>query len=233
MVNYRKIWESHYGEIPKDKFDRSFDIHHIDGNRKNNHINNLIALSLEDHWKIHFDKGEYAAANLIAKRLSKEMYSGYERPDHSIRMTGCLNPMFNKKGNNNPNFGKKRPSHSEWLKENGSGLSYKRNDLHIQNLKESRIGKVSCKDLKGNILIVSKQEFDSREDLFGISHNIDQIKLRKKVRCIEDDLIFNSLKEASKYYNDIGSPSIIKSIKNNIQVGIKKLGRSIKFEYVK
>jgi len=233
MVNYRKIWESYHGEIPKDEYGRSFDIHHIDGNRKNNQIDNLIALSLEDHWKIHFDKKEYAAANLIAKRLSKELYTGYERPDHSIKMTGEFNPMYDKTGDNNPNFGKKRPSHSDWLKLNGSGLSYKRTDFHIQNLKESRVGKVSCKDSKGNILIVSKEEFDSREDLFGISHNTNQIKLRKKVKCIEDDLIFNSIKEASEYYNNIGSPSIIRSIKLKVQVGIKKLGRSIKFEYVK
>jgi hypothetical protein len=48
-MNYRKLWESYYGPIPKDNVGRTFDIHHIDGNRKNNKIENLICVSLEDH----------------------------------------------------------------------------------------------------------------------------------------------------------------------------------------
>ena len=52
-MNYRKIWESYYGEIPTDSLGRTFDIHHIDGNRSNNDITNLMCLSLEDHYKIH------------------------------------------------------------------------------------------------------------------------------------------------------------------------------------
>ena len=39
-MNYRKIWETHNGEIPKDTDGRSFEIHHIDGNRNNNSIEN-------------------------------------------------------------------------------------------------------------------------------------------------------------------------------------------------
>ena len=54
-MNYRKLWEQNYGPIPKDETGRTYDIHHIDGNRKNNSLDNLICLSIEDHYKIHLN----------------------------------------------------------------------------------------------------------------------------------------------------------------------------------
>jgi hypothetical protein len=116
MVNYRKIYEDHYGEILKDELGRTYDIHHIDGNRSNNDISNLKAVSIKQHWEIHSMQGDHDAANLIAERLGLELYSGYKRPKHSERMTGKDNPMFGKLGKNNPNYGKKRPKQSEKLK---------------------------------------------------------------------------------------------------------------------
>ena len=70
MKNYRQIWADHYGPIPIDENGVTYDIHHIDGNRKNNHITNLVALSLKDHYQIHYDKKEYNAAHLISNRLN-------------------------------------------------------------------------------------------------------------------------------------------------------------------
>ena len=49
---HRKIYEMHYGKIPK-----GFHIHHIDSNPLNNNIDNLICISEEDHKNIH--KNEY------------------------------------------------------------------------------------------------------------------------------------------------------------------------------
>jgi hypothetical protein len=69
MANYRKIWEDHYGPIPKDENGVTYDIHHIDGNRKNNCISNLKAVSLLEHWQIHIDQSDYAAANRISDRM--------------------------------------------------------------------------------------------------------------------------------------------------------------------
>jgi hypothetical protein len=116
MANYRKIYIDHYGEIPKDELGRSYDIHHIDGNRSNNDINNLKAVSLLEHWEIHIRQKEFDAANLIAERIGIALYSGYTRPKHSEYMTGENNPMFGKYGTDNPNYGKKRPNQSEKLK---------------------------------------------------------------------------------------------------------------------
>lgn len=68
-MSYRKIWQKHYGPIPKDELGRSYDIHHIDGNRRNNELNNLYCCSLQEHFEIHLTQGDYAAAFRIAQRM--------------------------------------------------------------------------------------------------------------------------------------------------------------------
>ena len=45
MPDYRKLYESVFGEIPKDSQNRSYEIHHIDGNHNNNSIENLMCIS--------------------------------------------------------------------------------------------------------------------------------------------------------------------------------------------
>ena len=55
---YRKIYEDYYGKIPE-----GFHIHHIDFNPLNNDPKNLIALSPEDHAKIHIEAGHPWRAN--------------------------------------------------------------------------------------------------------------------------------------------------------------------------
>lgn len=77
-MNYRKIWESQYGPIPIDNNGVTFDIHHIDGNRKNNDINNLMCLSVYDHYKIHLKQfnetkshKDRASLNFLKSRIEK------------------------------------------------------------------------------------------------------------------------------------------------------------------
>lgn len=69
MTIYRKIYENHYGPIPKDQNGRSYDIHHIDGNNQNNNISNLLAVSLEEHYNIHYKQNDWLACYMIALRL--------------------------------------------------------------------------------------------------------------------------------------------------------------------
>jgi len=76
--NYRHIWESVYGEIPKDENGRSYEIHHIDGNKKNNVISNLMCISIKDHYNIHYKQGDWEACALIASRHNIEQFSGYK-----------------------------------------------------------------------------------------------------------------------------------------------------------
>ncbi|NDB60600.1 HNH endonuclease [bacterium] len=69
MTIYRRIYEQHHGSIPRDENGRSYDIHHIDGNRKNNDPNNLIAVSILEHYRIHLERGDWNACVRILARI--------------------------------------------------------------------------------------------------------------------------------------------------------------------
>lgn len=64
-VNYRKIYEDHYGPIPQDELGNSYHIHHIDGNCNNNDPSNLVALTAKDHYETHLNQGDWAAAKAL------------------------------------------------------------------------------------------------------------------------------------------------------------------------
>lgn len=66
----RNLYKKFYGFIPKDEDGKSYDIHHIDGDYNNNDIENLQAVSILEHYHIHLNRGELAAAHRIAGRLS-------------------------------------------------------------------------------------------------------------------------------------------------------------------
>lgn len=62
---YRKIYENHIGPIPIDVDGKSYDIHHIDGNHKNNNPSNLKAVTIREHYEIHHLQGDYGACYFI------------------------------------------------------------------------------------------------------------------------------------------------------------------------
>jgi len=70
-MHYRRIYEQYYGSIPRDENNRPFDIHHKDGDRTNDDISNLEALSLPDHYDRHWTQGDIGAALAIAQRMKK------------------------------------------------------------------------------------------------------------------------------------------------------------------
>lgn len=87
MANYRRIWEDVNGAIPVDSEGRSYQIHHIDGNRKNNNLNNLQCVSMLEHYDIHLDlfrrygkMKDLAALRILAGQLGKdpETLTGYK-----------------------------------------------------------------------------------------------------------------------------------------------------------
>jgi hypothetical protein len=73
MADYRKIWKDANGPIPLDELGRTYEIHHIDGNRKNNELSNLQCVSIEEHYKIHIQQKEYGSAFIIAQRLNMSL----------------------------------------------------------------------------------------------------------------------------------------------------------------
>ncbi len=68
MQNYRKVWIDHNGPIPKDSSGRSYEIHHLNGDHLDNRIENLALVTIDQHYKIHYDQGDYRACQLIAFR---------------------------------------------------------------------------------------------------------------------------------------------------------------------
>jgi len=81
---YRKIWEQSFGPIPKDEQGRSYEIHHIDSDKNNNNISNLMCISIDEHYKIHLDQGDYFSARLIASRMN---LSDNELNDLKVKMS--------------------------------------------------------------------------------------------------------------------------------------------------
>ncbi len=67
MKDYKKLWESHFGPIPFDDLGRRFHIHHKDGVKSNNAIENLMCISAQAHYDIHYAQGDYFACQLIAR----------------------------------------------------------------------------------------------------------------------------------------------------------------------
>jgi hypothetical protein len=70
MKNYRKLYEQHHGPIPKDKNNRSYEIHHIDGNHNNNDIGNLQLVTIEEHYALHKAKRDWVSCFMIAQRMN-------------------------------------------------------------------------------------------------------------------------------------------------------------------
>jgi hypothetical protein len=67
--HYRKIYENHHGIIPRQSDGRSYDIHHIDGNHTNNHPDNLKAVTINEHYDLHYAQKEYSACFKMAYRM--------------------------------------------------------------------------------------------------------------------------------------------------------------------
>jgi hypothetical protein len=100
-TNYRKIYESHTGIIPKEPNGRTYEIHHIDGNHSNNNPSNLRAVTLQEHYDIHYDQGDwYACWKIGAKmKLSPEEISNLASKSASKRVTDGTHNFL---GKNNP-----------------------------------------------------------------------------------------------------------------------------------
>lgn len=68
--NYRKIYENHIGPIPREDNGRTYEIHHLDGNHSNNDPANLKAVTIQEHYDIHYNQGDWGACLLISRAIA-------------------------------------------------------------------------------------------------------------------------------------------------------------------
>ncbi len=98
---YRKIYENHVGPIPKDEEGRTYEIHHIDGDKTNNTISNLQCVSIKEHYDIHYQQGDWAACYKIGQRLrlSPEIISELIKRSNADRIENGTHHLLGPKMN--------------------------------------------------------------------------------------------------------------------------------------
>lgn len=93
--NYRKIYEAHHGPIPKDELGRTYEIHHVDGNHSNVDPDNLTAVSIKEHYDIHYAQSDWGACFRMAERMKLSPHEISELASKSLkqRVANGTNPF--------------------------------------------------------------------------------------------------------------------------------------------
>jgi len=94
MSIHRRIYEQHYGPIPREPNGRSYEIHHINGDHSDNRPENLIALSIQEHFYIHWLQGDWWACLRIAAKMEKS-------PEELSELARLINRTRIKNGTHN------------------------------------------------------------------------------------------------------------------------------------
>ena len=114
MSEYKKIYENYY----KIKIEKGVDIHHIDGNIKNNNIDNLICLPKKFHKCLHNWVGLISreAIEVLLKWYNGAIEKGYK---YSHRALGYyMTVKYKKLIKINPETEKQRRKYLKDLKNN-------------------------------------------------------------------------------------------------------------------
>ena len=120
-TNHREVYKDHYGEIPRDIDGRSYDIHHIDGDHTNNNPTNLQAVTVQEHYNIHYAQGDYNACFKMAWRMSvsPEELSELARRSALQRVANGTHPWA---GDNGVSRRKSRDGTHHWFGENNPSV---------------------------------------------------------------------------------------------------------------
>ena len=92
----RRIWIKKFGLVPYDENNISYEIHHMDGNNKNDSIENLKCVSIEEHFQIHMKQEDWGAVALIGYKIGlgnkfkSDIQKGIKRPGVGGRKKGTM-----------------------------------------------------------------------------------------------------------------------------------------------
>lgn len=90
MAHYRTIYKKHYGI----KFSSEYVIHHIDENRENNDIKNLLLLPRVLHSKYHTYKTQYLTITGESGICLDLTYSGSKQRDFQLSYLQSLTEVL-------------------------------------------------------------------------------------------------------------------------------------------
>lgn len=164
-MSYRKIWEDANGPIPYDTEGRRMEIHHIDGNRKNNSLDNLKLVTIQEHYDIHYAQRDWGACQSIANRMkispeeksklcselaNKRVQEGthiFQNPE--FIKADSIRKSITRNGENHPLYGKKMPksttdkqsaSHKKLVEQ---GIHHLQQDAHRNRMREKALKELS------------------------------------------------------------------------------------------
>lgn len=228
MSNYRKIWEDANGEIPFDDEGRRMEIHHIDGRRSNNVLDNLQLVTINEHYNIHFSQGDWGACQSIVNRMKIT-------PAEKSRICSTLaqkrvadgthhfqNPEFIKKdserksrdrrGENHPLYGKKMSKETTDKQSMSHKKLVEQGIHHLQQQEhKDRMREKSIKELNEGAHVFQQQK--TREKLnekhkqllkenkhpFNSINRIDPNKIKAKCEVCGKETTLPALKRFHKH----------------------------------
>jgi hypothetical protein len=170
--NYRKIYENHYGPILKENNGRAYEVHHIDGNHSNNDPANLKLVTIQEHYNIHFEQGDYGACYWMSvQRMNKT-------PDEISKLASKLanQRITNGTWHFNSDNAKK------WAKEKiENGTLYWLSKKHSEETskKQKQLVKDGTHNLLGNKNPVHKRIKNETHHTLGPAHNLALLKSGK------------------------------------------------------
>jgi hypothetical protein len=188
--NYRKIWEEANGPIPKDELGRSYDIHHIDGNKNNNDLANLMCVTIQQHFDIHYKQGDYDACKAISLRMDNINFRGYHHSDET--KSKIRNSHLSKKQNHwskKPEFRKKVSEALKGEKNNNYG---KFGELHHNYGKNWKLTEEQAAKRRGGNNPTSKKviQYDLENNFIAeyscIKEAKDKTGAATIIRCCKD-----------------------------------------------
>jgi hypothetical protein len=166
--NYRKIWEEYY----KLKIPPGYHIHHIDGNRENNHPNNLMCLSPEDHHNLHLSRGDIVAkygkfiqgASEAGRLGGSKSKPRWEEGDKKKRLSIGLKKSYDDRGGSSL---KGKPITLDHKNKISASMRGKLNHMY---------GKTHTEEVRSKLSKIGKTKTGDKNNFYGKQHSLQSRK---------------------------------------------------------